>query len=92
MFRIKKTSVFIGCGIALFMQGCAGRGDFAYIRRPVLPEEEIKTKVLPEEEKEEWFGSFLEREEFAKQCPVCQRRYSSYRERCPYDGAELTER
>ncbi|MCF7916905.1 MAG: hypothetical protein K9L61_03920 [Candidatus Omnitrophica bacterium] len=74
--------------MVLFLTGCVKTQEYVYQEDTFKRvEEEPKIRQIPK--KEEWIGSYLEKNNFIKQCPVCKRRYQSVLEKCPYDRAGL---
>ncbi|MCF7873989.1 MAG: hypothetical protein K9L84_01765 [Candidatus Omnitrophica bacterium] len=81
-------NVVLSFVIFLFLAGCVKTQEYVYKDNTFKRVgEEAKIEQLPK--KEEWIGSYLEKNNFIKQCPVCKRRYQGSLEKCPYDGAKL---
>ncbi|MCF7887041.1 MAG: hypothetical protein K9L71_01335 [Candidatus Omnitrophica bacterium] len=89
----KILAVVFFCGMALFLVGCVTTQEYVYkddiFRKEEKKVEENQISEKKEERKKEWIGSYLGKNDFTKQCPVCKRRYQGFLEKCPYDGAKL---
>lgn len=92
---LKKTLGVFSCVMVLLAQGCAAKRDFVYTDKPAqeLKDKPAAGEILREKEfSKDWVDSFTEEKGLSRECPVCQRRYYSYQERCPYDETELIDR
>ncbi|MCF7870740.1 MAG: hypothetical protein K9L95_03020 [Candidatus Omnitrophica bacterium] len=77
--------------IVLLLVGCVTTQEYVYEDDVFRKEEQKVEENQSGGKKEKWIGSYLEKDNFIKQCPVCKRRYQISLEKCPYDGAKLEE-
>jgi mannitol-specific phosphotransferase system IIBC component len=88
-------NVVLSFVIFLFLTGCVITQEYVYkddtFKKEEKKVEENRISEEKEERKQKWIGSYLEENDFTKQCPVCKRRYQDFLEKCPYDGAKLEE-